>query len=30
MNKCEQAQISIDKQIDAFVDICSKGPSKFP
>ena len=30
MNKCEQAQISIDKQIEAFLDICSKGAPHFP
>jgi hypothetical protein len=30
MNKCEQAQISIDKQIESFLDICSKGSPYYP
>lgn len=30
MNKCEQAQINIDKQIDAIADVCQNGQTHFP
>jgi hypothetical protein len=30
MNKCEQAQINIDRQIDAFLDISNKGAPHYP
>jgi hypothetical protein len=30
MNKCEQAQISIDNQITAFLDIANQGAPHFP